>query len=433
MSRLVLRLCLGMLFVLVASAFVVTWGMKSGMERSFARNLPVLLSAMMHAREHLEQAPPARRAHELERLRAQVKLPVKLLPPRRLPPDLASMATVHRPFVSITRGEGVTAYLPLQRGAGVLVLGPLEGMARTRDFPLLPLLGALTGIVALAGVFLAAPMVRRLSRLERVALRISEGDLDARAEESSPDAIGNLARRFNVMADRVQALLQSQRRLIQAVSHELRTPTARIRFGLEMLSLAKTEEDRQRRIDAMDEDLTELDQLVEELLVFMRAGEQISEEVREVLPGAALVRQVARRLRDLRPEVQIEVVPGEDAEVQVHAAGKAFRRVIQNLLTNALRYARENVTVRLERRDETVLMIVSDDGPGVPVADRERIFEPFARVDDSRSRESGGTGLGLAIVRRIVVSHGGRVSVSEAAEGGARFVCSWPAAGDAPS
>ncbi len=430
MSRLVLRLCLGMLFVLVASAFVVTWGMKSGMERSFARNLPVLLSGMMYARQHIEAAPPTRLPGELERLRALVGMPVQLQASGQLPPQLRPRVATHKPFVSIVRAQGVTAYLPLRGGAQVLVMGPLEGMARTRDFPLLALLGALTGIVALAGVFLAAPMVRRLSRLEKVALRISEGDLDARAEESSPDAIGNLARRFNVMADRVQSLLRSQRRLIQAVAHELRTPTARIRFGLEMLSTAETDQDRQRRVDAMDEDLTELDQLVEELLVFMRAGEDSPEEAREALPAAAQTRQVAGRLRDLRPEIPVEVAPAGAPDLAVHADGKAFRRVMQNLLANALRYAEDKVTVRLERRGDAVVISVSDDGPGVPEADRERIFEPFARVDDSRSRESGGAGLGLAIVRRIVSSHGGTVSVTAAEEGGAMFVCTWPEAAD---
>jgi two-component system sensor histidine kinase RstB len=311
----------------------------------------------------------------------------------------------------------------------MLVMGPMKRFNIHEGSPIIQSLLMILGVVVLVGLIVATPLVRRVRRLERTAQRISEGDLEARADVSARDAIGSLARRFNRMADRVQALLQSQQELIQAVSHELRTPTSRIRFGLEMLAETSDAEERRQRIASLDEDLTELDQLIEELLLYVRMGYQGQEL--ELQPVQALdeVRDQAGRLQEMRPEVQLEVeARGQD--LTLRANPRLFRRALQNLLQNALRHARGRVVVELGRDGEALLLVVRDDGPGVAAEDRQRIFEPFARLDDSRSRQSGGSGLGLAIVQRVMQAHGGTVAVDSAPEGGARFSLCWPAGTD---
>jgi two-component system sensor histidine kinase RstB len=230
------------------------------------------------------------------------------------------------------------------------------------------------------------------------------------------------------MADKVQGLLERQQELIQAVSHELRTPTARIRFGLEMLASDQTEQGRQRRIEAIDEDLVELDQLVEELLLYIRSGEDALELKREEVEPAAEIAALVERLQELRSDVEVQIQTRQGDRRAVQADRRFFRRALSNLLSNALKHARGRVVVQIEDAPdgEAVLIGVRDDGPGVPEEQRQRIFEPFARLDASRSRESGGAGLGLAIVERIVRSHGGEITVGEAEEGGAAFITRWP-------
>jgi signal transduction histidine kinase len=430
MSRLVIRISLGILVVLVATGAIVRWGVTSGARHHFEDNFSALLGHVDLARQRLEAAPARELPRELKRLRAEVPQPLDLVDPTRdpLPQEVRARLRPGRPALDFTHRQGWSIYLPVRSGTRVLVIGPVR-MVGGGGHPAGVALIAILGVIGLTGFVLAAPLVRRLRTLERTAQRISAGDLEARADlASSKDAIGSLARQFNVMAARVQSLLESQRELIQAVSHELRTPAARIRFGLEMLQNASDEEERQRRIAAIDEDLEELDQLVEELSIYIRSGERALQLERQEVRPADELTALVERLQETRPDVALEVIPpGDAAECVTRADLKLFRRAMQNLLLNGLKHAQGAVAVRLESAEEGGVVIrVSDDGSGIPPADRERVFEPFTRLDASRSRESGGTGLGLAIVKRIVEAHGGTVRVDQADEGGARFSTTWP-------
>ncbi len=176
------------------------------------------------------------------------------------------------------------------------------------------------------------------------------------------------------------------------------------------------------------EDLTELDELVEELLLFIRAGEKALHLDRESVDALDEITRVVGRAHELRPEISVQVeAPGlEEAAILVDP--KAFRRAIQNLLANAVKVARGRVTIRISREDHTLSISICDDGLGIPQEDRKRIFEPFTRLDHSRNRDSGGSGLGLAIVRRIVDAHQGTITIESAEEGGAQFITTWRSA-----
>lgn len=430
MSRLLLRLCLAMLAVLAASSFVVRWGGQRSAQMFFQDEVPRLVGDIELARRRLEAVPVGQTQRELERLRRQVPVPLSLLEARSgdLDPKVRRQLLSGRPLVFFTHRGYRSIYVPIRGGRQVLVLGPVR--PGPGQFPVVTVALAILGIVMTAGLLVASPLVRRMRRLERAAERISDGDLSARTEDNGRDAIGSLARRFNRMADRVQQLLEDQRRLMQAVSHELRTPIARIRFGLELLVETPEGDKRQARQEALEADLDELEQLIEELLFYIRVGSRALELKFEAALVVPELRALIDRLVEFRPQVQasIEAASPDDQETRVDV--RHFRRAMGNLMTNALRYAASRVVLSVRKAPDgrSVEIEVSDDGPGIPEPDRERIFEPFTRLDESRNRGSGGVGLGLAITRRIVEAHGGRIHVGRSSLGGASFVVVWPGA-----
>ena len=252
-----------------------------------------------------------------------------------------------------------------------------------------------------------------------------EGDLDARAPESG-DALGKLGRRINQMTRRIKELLAGQRQLIHAVSHEMRTPTARIGFGLEMLADAENEQERHKRIAAMQDDLGEMDHLLEELLSYLRFDQGEEELSVEPLDVHELLRSLTAKVQPFAPEVILEthsIPPGAEVVANAHH----FPRALENLMRNAVRHAKTTVMIRFARVAAATSLHIDDDGPGIPVTDRERIFEPFVRLDSSRERKTGGSGLGLAIAHRICTRHHGSLTAGESPAGGARFTITLPA------
>lgn len=278
----------------------------------------------------------------------------------------------------------------------------------------------LAGAVAFA---LVAPLVRRLRALATTTRRLADGDFAARSTDVSTDALGDLARRFNDMAAQIESLLEGKRQLLQAVSHEFRTPLARLRFELELLESSADTAEHARRLAAIDASLGELDDLVGELMTYTQFDGRQPNFVLETVAPADIAREIAAGVRPLRGDIDVRVV--ERAPVVIDAHPKYLRRAIQNLVVNALRHARHEVVVEIDRGERAVTVEVRDDGPGIPEAARERVFEPFVRLDDSRCRDAGGVGLGLAIVRRICEWHGGSVAAL-ASDEGARLVIAWP-------
>ena len=268
----------------------------------------------------------------------------------------------------------------------------------------------------------ARPLWRDLEGLTAATARVGGGDFDVRAEVGRSSLLAPIASGFNVMAGRVQALLQSHRDLEQGVAHELRTPLAQLKFDLELARGSDDAAERDRRFEAMARDVVDLEELVSELLVLASLRHAPPYVPREV-PARALVDDVMRRAQDeMRAagrSVSIES-PGELPET-LSCDAKSLSRALANVLRNAIRYARTRVALSVERAGARTVIRVDDDGPGVPARERERLFEPFTRVEDSRGRDSGGVGLGLAIVKSVAEWHGGTASISESPLGGARI------------
>jgi signal transduction histidine kinase len=279
-------------------------------------------------------------------------------------------------------------------------------------------------VLALVALISWQVIGRALRPVESIRVQVAEiggsGRIDRRVPEpAGHDEVWRLARTMNEMLQRLQAAAERQRRFVADASHELRSPLASLRTQLEV------NRDYAHRGDGgIDDQLAEverMERLVGDLLLLAKADER---------------RLVVRsRPVDLREVVLDEVErAGSRARVRLDTAGVAaatvhgdqqeLARVVRNLLDNAVRFARARVELSIAERDGHVELTVADDGPGVPAAARERVFERFARLDEGRARDAGGTGLGLAIVREVVVAHGGSVTVDGAT--GARFVVSLP-------
>jgi two-component system OmpR family sensor kinase len=264
---------------------------------------------------------------------------------------------------------------------------------------------------------------KALQHLSQVADDFGAGQLQARARLRRRDSVYPLAERINAMAARIAALLDAQRGLLHSVSHELRTPIARLEFGFELLRAKADNPALEPRIAAMEQDLQELKALVDELLSMSR------------LDGHPSVERAPVAIEDLLRELAAGLVP-PPARLDLHldprlgsiaAERRLLARAIDNLLRNAVKYADGHVALSATRGRELEI-VVEDNGPGIPEAERARIFEPFHRLDRSRDRATGGFGLGLSIAHKAIALHGGSIEVGRSALGGARFVVRVPLA-----
>jgi signal transduction histidine kinase len=287
-------------------------------------------------------------------------------------------------------------------------------------------------LMAFATYGVVALTLRPVASLRHGAAAITAAGLsDQRLPlPSAQDEVYWLAVTLNAMLDRIDTATQRQRTFVGDAAHELRSPLASLRVQLEVAKRLGPEEDLPRLVDDVLVDVDRLDRLVEDLLSMARlseAGGHLPRRDRVELD------RVLRELVATYASARVPVVLDEAMPARVIGDPEALRRVAVNLIDNATRFARTSVHVTLEQRmlgsRPAVTLLVSDDGPGVPPAERERVFDRFYRVQASRSRDSGGTGLGLAIVRDVVRAHGGTVWLTSNPTGrGAQVVVTLPAA-----
>ena len=277
--------------------------------------------------------------------------------------------------------------------------------------------GLVFGLIILSWSFF---FWRRLNRFKDATQSLAEGDFSARVEVSTLSSLSAIATGFNTMATRIEKLILSHKQLVNAVSHELRTPISRIRFGLECLGHTK-EKEQNSHLSGIRSDVDELDDLVNELLSyarFERMETPVNLSNRELLPWLREYMHVAREIIEVPLEFSHWNISDTD---RIPFDPRLLERAIHNLLQNGSRYARKELHVKIFKEENWVSIAVEDDGPGIPEKDRERLFEPFIRLDSSRNRANGGYGLGLAIVREIIHGHSGTISCIDSQAGGAAF------------
>jgi two-component system OmpR family sensor kinase len=319
---------------------------------------------------------------------------------------------------------------------------PLQGWAVLDLRPPMPSPGQLAAVAGLvlaslgiSSALLARSISRPLGTLSTAATRLGAGDLDARAELARKDELGEVGRAFDGMADRVVALLRSEKALLAGVSHELRTPLARIRVALELAEEGDVATARASLADITD-DLGELERLVDELLTAARL------ELGQSVPGApalrpawvqasTLVATAAERFLSIHPEHRLDAA-ATDVAGRLRADPGLVGRVLNNLLDNAAKYSAPSagwVRLAVEGTADEVTFTVEDRGAGIAPEDLPHVFTPFFRADPSRSRSTGGFGLGLSLARSIAQAHGGRLDLTSEPGTGTRATLVLPRSG----
>ncbi|MFJ3925722.1 sensor histidine kinase [Streptomyces sp. NPDC090022] len=306
------------------------------------------------------------------------------------------------------------------------VLGDVDDATRAVAVGLLAGAPPLIAFAAVLAWWVTGQALRPVTAIRTALAAVTASALDRRVPDpGGADEIARLARTVNATLDRLEAADARQRRFTADASHELRNPLATVRSRLEV---ALDRPDR-ASVAAALADTERLQRIAADLLLLARLDGRPAPPRAEPVDLALLAAEDAARRR--APRVRLRVA----APAPVPAAGDpaGLERALANLVDNALRHARTEVAVRAYAQPGRAVLVVTDDGPGIPAADRDRVFERFVRLDADRGRASGGTGLGLAIAREIARAHGGEVTAQAAGAaegGGARFVLHLPVAQD---
>lgn len=309
--------------------------------------------------------------------------------------------------VAVCRGPRGGAAVELNDGSWLLARRPLDPDAPRRR--ILLVLAAVAGVILLSSALLATWVTRPIRTSVAAMERVAGGDLGHRLPESSSGEVGEVARAFNRMADRVRTLLEAERSLMASISHELRTPLARLRLELELL---EDHDVPARRLAAMASDIAEVDRLVDETLEASRlsigdmALEPVDLDLREVVERALAQAALS--------EHEVRLIGPEHAPARGDA--KRLVRAVKNLLDNAGKYAPPDSAV--EVAVEARAIEVRDRGPGVPPDEIPRLFEPFFRGTRGAGSGATGYGLGLMIARQVAELHGGTLEARNRPGGG---------------
>jgi signal transduction histidine kinase len=276
-------------------------------------------------------------------------------------------------------------------------------------------LGSLTAMalgILIVSIILVRSITAPLRTLAGAANRIGTDISAPELPPSGPREVRQAAKAFNDMQTRIRRLINDRTQTLAAVSHDLRTPITRLRLRAEFVG----DDELRRMIDA---DLDEMERMIESTLAFLR-GDPASEEGKTVD-----IRSVVQTICDQLTDAGHNVVLSGSRYVPFRCKPLAIKRALSNLIDNAVKYGK---TARVSLRDQPheLIVTIEDDGPGIPETEQERVFDPFYRIEESRSRETGGTGLGLTLARTVIRAHGGDIALENKEERGLRVVVSLP-------
>lgn len=377
----------------------------------------------------------------LSRISSDSRVPVRLIAQGSLPSD---------PMRQIASGKRAVFYgiendyyvaMPLKGRDELISLGPLTKVKVMAERTLTRAMLIWFSIVMGSAAWLVYNVSSKFRRIELAARKIAEGDFDTRVDESIAGESKVLASAFNVMASNTEQSIRSKKELLQAISHELRTPLSRLRFAVELLDVSTEPEVKQSRMMVVRQSIDNLDDIVGEVLDYVQNESvqsldqlpTMSREWIEIRPGLVPMIKVFELEH---PQLKFEwFFTGEPICTDVYADRIPFHRVVRNLLSNAVRYAKTTVRIHVYQsggEQPAVCVEVEDDGPGIPKEKRSEVFAPFVRIEPDPRREvrstvtTTGLGLGLAIVDRSLKQHSGTVSIHRGELGGCLVRTSWP-------
>lgn len=298
------------------------------------------------------------------------------------------------------------------RHSGYILTSSESSTGRGLYFDVRPFMWYGVGALALS-VLIWFPFVRSLTRavksMRDATGRLAEGDFEARVPGGRSDELGELGSGINRMAGRLKGYVDGQKRFLSDVAHELCAPTARLQMSVGILEQRAPDSERERLADVREE-VEHMSALVHELLQFSKANIGARQTQLQPVDVLALARKAAHRETGDDGRVTIAIPEGE----HVLAEPELLQRALGNLIRNAIRYAGDAgpIHVTAEPRGEELHITVADEGPGIPEAALPKIFDPFYRLDEARTKESGGVGLGLAIVKTCVEACNGTVTAA---------------------
>lgn len=331
-------------------------------------------------------------------------------------------------------GNNYYVVMPLKNRKELLRLGPLLRVRSLASFSLNLSMGIWLAGVLMSTGWLVYNLAKKFQKIERAAIRISEGRFDTRVDEHGAGESAVLATAFNLMASKTEASIRAKSELLQMVSHELRTPLSRLRFAAELLFLSKDEHVKLSRMAIIRKSIDNLDAMVNEVLEYVRNEDSDPAKSREKIETRLSLEPMLETFRLEYPNIQAYwVIEESEDNLEVYADRIAFHRAIGNLLSNAFRYARSKVRIHIHAGIQCVCIDVEDDGPGIPETKRTEILAPFVRLSNASSDNKHGTeishkglGLGLAIVDRILKQHRGSIKIDQGKLGGCLVRTEWP-------
>ncbi len=312
---------------------------------------------------------------------------------------------------------GTTAGPAGERVTVLVAVSSTESARSVRVVALVLLVGVPLLVLAFAGVcwLLVGAALRPVAELRRGAGAITETGTGARLPvPPTRDEVARLAQTLNDMLDRLAAGGARQRAFVADAAHELRSPLASVRTQLEVARAHPEVADWPDTAEGVLADVARLSRLVDDLLLLARLDDDRGSRESQAVVDLVALASAATQRSGRRVQATVHA---RDEPVLARASGDAVVRILDNLLTNADRYAATSVTVEVARDGEAATLSVSDDGPGIPAAARARVFERFTRLDSARSQDAGGSGLGLAIVRQLAQAYGGSVQLQDAQPG----------------
>ncbi|EBV0598748.1 two-component system sensor histidine kinase RstB [Salmonella enterica] len=391
-------------------------------ERAGRQSLDDLMKSSLYLmRSELREIPPREWGKTLKEMDLNLSFDLRVEPLNHYKLDAATTQRLREGDI-VALDDQYTFIQRIPRSHYVLAVGPVPYLYFLHQMRLLDI--ALMALIAFSLAFPVfiwmRPHWQEMLRLESAAQRFGEGHLTERLHFDNGSSFERLGVAFNQMADNINALIASKKQLIDSIAHELRTPLVRLRYRLEMSENLTPPESQ-----ALNRDIGQLEALIEELLTYARLDRPQNELMLTEPDLPAWLLTHLQDVQSVTPERAVNLVTcviGDYGALDM----RLMSRVLDNLLNNALRYSRTTVQVSLLLDGSQATLIVEDDGPGIEADARERVFEPFVRLDPSRDRATGGCGLGLAIVHSIALAMGGSVVCDESELGGAKFSFHWP-------
>ncbi|MFH7826132.1 two-component system sensor histidine kinase RstB [Kluyvera chengduensis] len=391
-------------------------------ERAGRQSLDDLMKSSLYLmRSELREIPPRNWSKTLNELDLNLSFDLRIEPLSKFQLGESSMKHLRAGDI-VALDDQYTFIQRIPRSHYVLAVGPIPYLYFMHEMRLLDI--ALMAFIAISLAFPVfiwmRPHWQDMLRLESAAQRFGEGHLTERIHFDSMSSFERLGVAFNQMADNINALIASKKQLIDGIAHELRTPLVRLRYRLEM-----SENLTEAELLALNRDIGQLEALIEELLTYARLDRPQTELS---LTSPNLPQWITAHVEDVQavnPQREVtvnQITPGDYGALDM----RLMERVLDNLINNAMRYSQSQIQVSLTLHGSQACLQVDDDGPGIAEGERERVFEPFVRLDPSRDRATGGCGLGLAIVHSIAVAMGGQSHCDVSPLGGARFSLTWP-------